>query len=404
MRKLEEAVDAVVRTGARAADAAKGCVLHGHVQDAVVEGDTARVGAVEDGALLGSRRGEAVEGERVVVGGCVGNGLVEGGVEDGQDGPEELLGQQRVVRRYIVHDCGRKVARLRVAVAAVDDLARRLGQEVVEAVVVTVVDDARDIVGLLGGAAIEELVKVLGEGLEEGGLDLGVDKDVVDADAYLARVEKLGAGDAPGGEVDVGVGGDNGRAAAAELEGDGGQVGGSAGVDDFADGGGAGEEDVIKLVAEEVVHLLWAGGDDADGSLVEVAGHDAGDEILGGRGQLAGLEDGGTSGGEGGDEGLKELHEGVVPCGDDEGDALGLAADAGAAEQVERVGAAGSLLGVPGLDVIEGLEDGGLDSGDVNGEGLLAMLVEVLLEGGDNGLLVVLEHPPGLAELDDAPF
>lgn len=74
------------------------------------------------------------------------------------------------------------------------------------------------------------------------------------------------------------------------------------------------------------------------------------------------------------------------------------------AKQVEGIGSPGFLVPSPFFNVCEGFEAGVLDTGDVNGESFLPVPVEVLVEGGDDALTVVLEHPPCLTELFDAPF
>ena len=82
-------------------------------------------------------------------------------------------------------------------------------------------------------------------------LDRLLDEHVVGGDARLAGVDELAPRDPAGGDLDVGVGGDDRRALAAELERDRREVLGGGRHHDAADGAVAGVEDVVEPLLEQ---------------------------------------------------------------------------------------------------------------------------------------------------------
>ena len=111
---------------------------------------------------------------------------------------------------------------------------------------------------------------------DKGGEDFAVDERVVLAYADLARVEGFGPEETAGGELGIGILGDEGGVAAAELEGDGGECFGGLLGDDGADVGGARVEDFVPFLVKE-------GGGFGDGTLddgVEFRVERFGDDFL----------------------------------------------------------------------------------------------------------------------------
>ena len=123
------------------------------------------------------------------------------------------------------------------------------------------VDDAA-VVGRRRRIVAVEVVHRAQQRTEQLVLDRRVDEHVVGRDARLPGVDELAPRDAPGGDLDVGVGGDDGRALATELERDRREVLRRSGHDDPADGAVAGVEDVVELLGEQRRRLVDAAGDD----------------------------------------------------------------------------------------------------------------------------------------------
>ena len=207
----------------------------------------------------------------------------------------------------------------------------------------------------------------------------------------MALVEEDGAGGSGNGFVEVGVGEDDGRALAAELEGDFLQVSGGGFDDQAADFGRAGEGDLVdeRMRGERGSGAFAESGEDVDDALGEAGFVDElGEAEAGHRGLLGELEDDGAAGGEGGAELPGGHQQGEVPRDDLGGDADGFAQGVGVevAGEREREGRAGDL-GRPAGHVAEHV-DGERDVGGAgDGDGLavvegfeLGEFVEVLLE------------------------
>src|SRR5207245_567266 len=102
--------------------------------------------------------------------------------------------------------------------------------------------------------------------------------------------------------LEVGAGVDDGRRLAAQLEGDAGQVLGGGGHHHLADGGRAGEEDVVERQLEQGGGDLDVALEDGDLVLVEQLAHDLDHQRRQVRRHLRRLEDGGVAGGDGRDQ------------------------------------------------------------------------------------------------------
>ncbi len=120
-----------------------------------------------------------------------------------------------------------------------------LGDEVGDGAELDRVDDGADVDGLVEGVADPEAVHPAFEFVVEAGGDAFLDEEAGAGAADLALVEPDGVDEAFDGAVEVGVVEDDVGGFAAEFEGEGlaGACGGLA--DAFADGGGAGEGDLV---------------------------------------------------------------------------------------------------------------------------------------------------------------
>ena len=112
-----------------------------------------------------------------------------------------------------------------------------------------------------GRAALADPTRLLGDLGHELVVDRGLDVDALDGDAGLAGVAHRVVGGGVGGALEVGVGEDDHRVLAAELERDGRERLGGPGHDLLAGPRGAGEHDHVDLVDERGPGLAAAGGD-----------------------------------------------------------------------------------------------------------------------------------------------
>ena len=119
------------------------------------------------------------------------------------------------------------------------------------------------------------------------------------------------------GDVDVGVGRDDHRALAAELEGDRGQVRRRALVDLAADLGAAGEAQLVEALRDELLADRAVALDDRDRVGVQVARHQLGHQRRRRRRDLGRLEHDGVARGDGADGGPERQGEREVPRADD---------------------------------------------------------------------------------------
>jgi len=182
----------------------------------IIDGDTTSGGAVEELVVDLGILGEAVESEGLVAGVDEVDGVVvilDG--EDGEEGSEDFIGHQWVVELDIVEDRGGDVAFLFDGLTTTDDLATV--QETLEALEVTVVDDAGVVRGVLGFFAVETDDGFL-HLVDELGLDRFVGEDVVDGDAGLSTVDELTPHDTAGSNGNIGTAVNIGRGLATEFK------------------------------------------------------------------------------------------------------------------------------------------------------------------------------------------
>ena len=208
--------------------------------------------------------------------------------------------------------------------------------------------------------------------------DRRVGQHVVRRDADLTGVDQLGPRDALGGDVDVGVGRDDHRALAAQLQGDRRQVLRRALVDLAADLGAAGEAQPVEALRDELLADRAVTLDDGDRVVVQVARHQLGHQRRRRRRHLGRLEHDGVACGDGADGGAERQREREVPGADDQHGAVGLVLDPAAAGQLRELQQPVLALG-PLADVLRGV--GGLagGAGDVGQPRLERLAAEILL-------------------------
>ena len=186
------------------------------------------------------------------------------------------------------------------------------------------VDDGADVDGLVEGVADPEAVHPVFQFVVEAGGDAFLDEEAGAGAADLALVEPDGVDEAFDGAVEVGVVEDDVGGFAAEFEGEGlaGACGGLA--DALADGGGAGEGDLVDVGVDEGRAGGAVAGDDVEDALGEARlAADLGEEEGGEGGVFGGFEDDGVAGGEGGGDLPGEHQEREVPGDDRAADAQG---------------------------------------------------------------------------------
>lgn len=259
------------------------------------------------------------------------------------------------------------------------------------------VDDAAQVRARLGA---------LGERLLAGGVELldelvhrlALHQHVVLGEADLAGAEGLAPEQPLCGQLQVRVAGDEGRVAAAELEGDGRQVLGGPLADDAGDVGAARVEDLVPLLVEQGGGLRDGAVDDAVGLRVQAALHDGLDDHGDVGGALGGLEHSGAPGGDGADQGHDGEHEGEVVGADDQGAAQGLLVDAdlvGLEDEGDiRILVLGELVDV--VEHVHAVVGGPVDLGE---PGLVRGLAQVAHQGLLQLGAMVLDAPVQLAEL-----
>src|SRR5581483_10671111 len=243
----------------------------------VVDADRAGRGALQHLVLDGRTAGEEVQRQGFGAGGHEGDAVVERvRHHDGEDRPEDLLLHERRPGVRVGDDDGGEPGGGEVGAAGEGGDAAVAVEQPGQAAKMGLVDDA----GRFG--ATGEALDLGDEPVDEGRADAPFDEDVVGGDAGLAGVDQLGPGDAAGGDVEIGVGGDDDRALASQFERHGREVAGRRGHDDPADPGAAGEEDVVEGPLEQRLRHLHPALDDGNGAGVDVAGQPLGQHAGGG--------------------------------------------------------------------------------------------------------------------------
>ena len=141
----------------------------------------------------------------------------------------------------------------------------RVGEEVPHALLLRLADQ-RAHVQVHGGGADAQLFKRLAQALQQGFVNQRVDQHARARRAGLPGVLHDGVDDHGDGGVQVGVGKDDLRAFAAQLQRHGAVALGSHLLDQRADLGAAGEADVVDagVARQRVAHLVAVAGDDVE--------------------------------------------------------------------------------------------------------------------------------------------
>lgn len=339
--------------------------------------------------------------------------------ENGEEGPKAFVGDEAVVD-VVDLDHGRLDEEIAlIHGAAEDNLAIGRVEHLLETLELPLVHDAA-IVGRVAGAIGVELVEGILHLLDEGGHDFAVDEGAVLADADLACIERLRPQQALGGELGVGMLGDDGGVPAAQLEGQRGQRLGCLLRDDFGHVLGARVEDLVPLLVEQGGSLRDGALDDRVARGIQGLADDFGEHDGGVGRRLGRLDDGGAARGNGADEGpYRQLEREVVRpapsvsmrprllCGrsrlpNDQGRAQGVLPDARAHELVGQGDVGGRLVLCKARQVVghpHAVVHAPRDLDQVRLERRLAQVAPARL--GDERL-IVLEGPVQLAQLLDA--
>ena len=234
-------------------------------------------------------------------------------------------------------------------------------------------------------------------GVDEAVVHLFVDEHVVGRDAGLAAIEVLAEHDASGRELDIGVGGHDAGALAAELERDGRQMRRRFLHDELSDRRAAGEEDVVETLLEQGGVFGAPALDDERVAGVEGLGHDVGHDLAGGGGVGARLHQAAVARRDRADQRLHREHEGVVPRRHDQHDAVGLGHGEACRGEVRQVGAHAFRLG-PAAQVSQLVAQLGQRESDFAHIAFLRRLSEVGRERLGDARLGVFD---GLAKPDE---
>ena len=315
---------------AAVAEAAEGKAGAGHVDNVVVDGHTAGLQTGGDGGDVATRFAVDVEGKR-----C---GAGFDGLHDGFDvvvdqnrkhRPEDFLLENLGTRGHVEQDGWGDVA-LVGANLAPDEGPGTAGEGVInqttDALGVPLVDDA-----LVIGRGRRVCAVFAGDGrlkCREEGIALGgVNENVVRGDADLAGVEEFGPHQAASGNSRICCLVHDDRGFPAEFEGDAARMRGGGGHHLLADGGRAGEVDVVEGEPEEVLGDLNAALNAEDFFWREDGLDNLGANGRNVRGELGGLQEGWAACGDGRHERTEKELQRVVPGCNDQGHALGLRAN-----------------------------------------------------------------------------
>ncbi|GAQ77547.1 hypothetical protein T45_09366 [Streptomyces turgidiscabies] len=306
----------MVAAHAALADASERQPWHGQLGGRNAEGQ-APGGSFRDQPPLGTLgRGEGVQGQRLVPPGDEGDGGVQvGDSDDGQDGTEDLVAHHGRAGVDIGQDGGGDVAGVTVVVAADDGPA--VAQQAGQPVEVALVDDVAVVVAA-GRIGAVHLTDRIAQVRLDPGARLAYREDVVGGDAGLARVHELAPGDTAGSRREVGARFDDGRALAAQLQSDRGEMTGRRRHDDTSDRAVAGVEDVVEPLLQQRGRLRHASLDDGHGPRVQDPGQPVGEHGRRRRSHLTRLEDHAVPGGQRTDDRRQSQIHRVVPGSDDQ--------------------------------------------------------------------------------------
>ena len=327
---------------------------------------------------------------------CFALGIVRVERENGEDGSEDFLFHEGMVRIRQFHDRRLDAEFFRRRVAARDDgfAVTKHGRDAVEMALVDDVAHAR----------------FVGEHARDGGFyrfaewidEVVRDEDVIGGDAGLSGVGELRKGNSIGDSSEVLDIEDDGRRFSAEFE-DVGNEGLCSGFGDMFGGSGAsGEEDEIDGFPQEFLRDFSATFDDDEALGIEVCRDFFGEQGTRGWCEFTGFDDGHISGGDGCDEGGEGELEGIVPGADDERDPARLRCDGGERGKAEK-GRQASVWAHPRTEVssdVFGFVDDETNFGE---PGFVGVFAEVLAEGVFKLVALVFEHGDEGGELFFAP-
>ena len=214
------------------------------MEDGVVDAPAPEGELPEDPALNSAVRGEQVQGQGPGPGAHEGDGLVQGvHREHRQDGPENLLLHDRVLRGYAVQHRGGDAQPLRVTAAPHNHLLPV--QEGGQSHKVLLVYDL-SITWILQRVRAIHAADFTDDFRQEFFLYRLGHQHIVRGHTGLPAVEEFPKDDPPGGHGQVGGLVHHAGALAPQLQGDGGEMGGRLGHHLPAHGHAAGEEDVVE--------------------------------------------------------------------------------------------------------------------------------------------------------------
>ena len=213
---------------------------------------------------------------------------------------------------------------------------------------------------LIGRAADLDLIGALYQGVDEFIVQGLFHDDAGSCGADLAGVEEGAIEGVVHGDVEVGIGEDDVRVLATELER--GALDGLSRIlgDDLAGDQAAGEGDHVhvRVLGQRVAAVSASAGDEVAHAVRQAAFLEGGHEQHGGvRGELRLLEDEGIAGSQGRADLPGDLQQRVVPRGNQSADANGLGVDARAQVGILRVDYAAGLVLGQGAEVLEGVGD-----------------------------------------------
>jgi energy-converting hydrogenase A subunit M len=231
--------------------------------------------------------------------------------QDGNERTEALLCAQRILNRVNLNNGGLDEELLLVHGTTKQDLALGVIEHRLQALEVSLVDNARVIGRVLSTLGVELCICLL-EFLDNSRHNLLINEQVVLRCANLARVQDLAPKHAARNQSRVGILSDDSRVDTAQLENNGGQVRGGGLGDDTTNVGTTREENLVPSLSQQSLCLGDTTLDDRVAGGVERGLADllhnggAAGSILGG------LDDDGVTGGDGTDDGAHCELEGEV--------------------------------------------------------------------------------------------
>ena len=365
------------------------------MQDGVVDA------AAAEGDILGEQplrlpvSGEEIEGQRLFPAldelGCLVQALIG---QHRQQGPEDFLLHDGVPGLNVIQQGGGNPQGVRLGLAAADHLGRV--NQTAEAVKVLAVDDLA-VVGVGEGVgAVLPGNLLLNQG-QKRLLHALVHQQIVGGNAGLAAVEELAKDNPPGRHLQIAVGGDDAGALASQLQGDRGQVDGGLFHHQPPHRDPAGEEDIVEPLLQKGCVFGTASLHNGDVFEREYLAEDGVNHRRGGGGIGRGLDDAAVARRDGPDHRLHAEHEGIVPGGHHQNNAVRLKDRPGAGGEVGQIAhpAAGPGPAAQVTDLVAQLRQGHAGLAHIAFGGGFA---QVFFEGGVDFLLVGQNGLPQAAQ------